>query len=316
MSGIFRFIRCLFVLLLLELGIMSGSGVAAIAGETLFTSTLSNLSSSGKDGAILATISPGTALNVLKTSGDRLKVEITGWSPEGGEKYLFTEIGQRIRLANLTDLGQKSRTVAGQKEDYYENIWQEVRLSGWIAKRDTTSKITDVWKSARSLFHNRCTRCHALHRPTEFKANQWPSILKIMTVRAGLSLPEKALVTQYLQTYAKDQTGAPVLADDCKSAAPDPSVAIITGDAALAATGASLFASDNCSACHGDDAKTPALPAYPKLAGQNADYLYKQLADFKSGARSNDQDDIMKNTIADIPDADLRAISYWLSTAR
>ena len=45
--------------------------------------------------------------------------------------------------------------------------------------------------------------------------------------------------------------------------------------------------SATCAGCHGVDGKSPTNPAWPKLAGQNADYIIKQLSDFKSGARKN-----------------------------
>jgi cytochrome c553 len=41
-----------------------------------------------------------------------------------------------------------------------------------------------------------------------------------------------------------------------------------------------------CVACHGVGGNS-ANPEWPKLAGQNAGYIAKQLADFKSGARKN-----------------------------
>jgi len=40
-----------------------------------------------------------------------------------------------------------------------------------------------------------------------------------------------------------------------------------------------------CAACHGADGNS-LVPMYPKLAGQSASYLVKQLADFKKGATS------------------------------
>jgi cytochrome c553 len=40
-----------------------------------------------------------------------------------------------------------------------------------------------------------------------------------------------------------------------------------------------------CGACHGADGNSPA-PTFPKLAGQHASYLLKQMKDIKSGARS------------------------------
>lgn len=43
-----------------------------------------------------------------------------------------------------------------------------------------------------------------------------------------------------------------------------------------------------CMACHGPGGNS-LVPTWPKLAGQQSAYLYKQLMDFKSGARKNDQ---------------------------
>lgn len=42
-----------------------------------------------------------------------------------------------------------------------------------------------------------------------------------------------------------------------------------------------------CAGCHGADGNGGGDPTWPKLAGQDADYVAKQLADFKSGARQN-----------------------------
>jgi cbb3-type cytochrome c oxidase subunit III len=41
-----------------------------------------------------------------------------------------------------------------------------------------------------------------------------------------------------------------------------------------------------CAACHGADGNAIA-PTFPKLAGQHAEYLYKELTNFKSGERAN-----------------------------
>jgi Cytochrome c553 len=43
-----------------------------------------------------------------------------------------------------------------------------------------------------------------------------------------------------------------------------------------------------CAACHGADGNST-TPIWPKLAGQHAEYIVKQLQDFKSGKRSNEQ---------------------------
>ena len=41
-----------------------------------------------------------------------------------------------------------------------------------------------------------------------------------------------------------------------------------------------------CAACHGPDGNS-SIPVNPSLAGQHPGYLYKQLADFKTGRRKN-----------------------------
>ena len=46
--------------------------------------------------------------------------------------------------------------------------------------------------------------------------------------------------------------------------------------------------SETCAACHGVDGNSVS-PVWPKLAGQHPGYIFKQLKDFRSGARKNIQ---------------------------
>lgn len=85
---------------------------------------------------------------------------------------------------------------------------------------------------------------------------------------------------------------------------------------AQAPTGAQLYVSKTCVACHGKDAKTPLLPDYPKLAGQNKDYLYRQMLDIKSGARSNGNSAAMKGVMPIVNEEELKIIAEWLSTLK
>ena len=83
---------------------------------------------------------------------------------------------------------------------------------------------------------------------------------------------------------------------------------------AMALDGAALYKSKTCFSCHGQDAQTPIMPVYPKLAGQNADYAYNQMMDIKSGARANGQSAAMKGIMAGVSAEEARAIADWLST--
>ncbi len=84
------------------------------------------------------------------------------------------------------------------------------------------------------------------------------------------------------------------------------------GGSVLAADGAKLFKTKTCFSCHGKDAKSPLLPVYPPLAGQNADYAFNQMKDIKSGARSGGQAMLMKGIIAQVSEEEMRIIADWL----
>lgn len=83
---------------------------------------------------------------------------------------------------------------------------------------------------------------------------------------------------------------------------------------AVALDGAELFQKKTCFSCHGKDAKTPILPIYPKLAGQNADYAFNQMKDIQSGARNNGQTLAMKGVMHLVNDEELKAIAAWIAT--
>jgi cytochrome c len=82
------------------------------------------------------------------------------------------------------------------------------------------------------------------------------------------------------------------------------------------ADGAALFQSKGCAGCHGAGGKAPVMPVYPKLAGQNEQYLLNQMKDIKSGARSNGQAAVMKAVVAGVSDADLAEIAKYLASEK
>lgn len=62
-----------------------------------------------------------------------------------------------------------------------------------------------------------------------------------------------------------------------------------------------------CVACHGADGNSPA-DIYPKIAGQHADYLVKQLKEFKTGTRDNA---IMLGMSATLSDQDMEDLAAY-----
>lgn len=94
-------------------------------------------------------------------------------------------------------------------------------------------------------------------------------------------------------------------------------VIVWTISALLALGGVSALAAGNaaagkakavaCGGCHGAEGNS-ANPQWPKLAGQPAGYIAKQLEDFKSGAR---KDPLMAPQAAALSKADMLDIGAW-----
>ena len=84
-----------------------------------------------------------------------------------------------------------------------------------------------------------------------------------------------------------------------------PQLLFAQGDAAAGQAKSAL-----CATCHGADGNSQ-LSINPKLAGQNASYLVKQLMDYKSGARANPT---MTAMVAALTDQDVLDIAAWYSS--
>ena len=67
-----------------------------------------------------------------------------------------------------------------------------------------------------------------------------------------------------------------------------------------------------CAACHGADGNSTS-PQFPKLAGQNAGYISRELARFKSGERKNP---IMAGMAAGLSEQDMQDIAAYFATQK
>lgn len=68
-----------------------------------------------------------------------------------------------------------------------------------------------------------------------------------------------------------------------------------------------------CAGCHGADGNGGADPTWPRLAGQDPDYIAKQLADFKSGAR---KDPVMSGMAAPLSPADMKNLGAYYASLK
>tara|TARA_B110000902_G_scaffold36808_1_gene38862 strand:+ start:83 stop:640 length:558 start_codon:yes stop_codon:yes gene_type:complete len=74
--------------------------------------------------------------------------------------------------------------------------------------------------------------------------------------------------------------------------------------------GASLFTGLGCAECH---ATVPIDNKAPHLTAQHADYLAKQMTDFRNGNRFNDIDGVMRAVMETVTDAQIEELAAYLS---
>ena len=90
----------------------------------------------------------------------------------------------------------------------------------------------------------------------------------------------------------------------------------------LAAQGQKIYRGGNlvsgvaaCAGCHGPDG-TGIPGQYPRISGQFAAYIEAQLKAFKSGARANDPNGMMRGVAARMSDPEIKAVSEYAAGLR
>ena len=120
------------------------------------------------------------------------------------------------------------------------------------------------------------------------------------SIAASLSDQDMADIAAYYETLGHDPAAVvPAKADKV----PSPQVAALLQKAA-------------CASCHGDNFAKPIDPAYPKIAGQHADYMFVALKAYKmennpSVGRSNG---VMGAIAKQFSNAELKALAGYVST--
>jgi len=70
-----------------------------------------------------------------------------------------------------------------------------------------------------------------------------------------------------------------------------------------------------CDGCHAEDGKGNDAVGFPSLAGQHAEYIAKQLKDFRAGVRSNDNG-MMQNITKGLSDKEIQALAEYVASMR
>ncbi len=93
-------------------------------------------------------------------------------------------------------------------------------------------------------------------------------------------------------------------------------VALLGAKPAVAKTGKELYVTKGCPACHGADGKAPLQPIYPKMNGQNAQYLVATLKAYKVQERKGAQAMLMWGMAAQLNDDEMKKIANYLSKVK
>ncbi len=68
-----------------------------------------------------------------------------------------------------------------------------------------------------------------------------------------------------------------------------------------------------CNACHGADFKTSLMPIYPKLAGQNKEYLVSAITAYKAGERTGTNAGMMTPMVSSLTDAEIEELVTYIA---
>lgn len=164
--------------------------------------------------------------------------------------------------------------------------------------------------------------CVACHGPDGNSTNPiWPKI-------AGqhASYIEKQL-TDFHGEARKDATMSPMAAplspEDIKNlAAYYASQKMATGSAnpEKIQLGKDIYKGGNlttqvtaCAACHSPTGMGNPASNYPRVSGQHAPYILKQLKDFKSSTRTNDDSSMMRSIAKRMTEAEMEAVAEYMS---
>jgi cytochrome c553 len=79
---------------------------------------------------------------------------------------------------------------------------------------------------------------------------------------------------------------------------------------------AALLGKANCASCHGANFSSPISPAYPKIGGQHADYLFVALKAYKvsDNAKVGRNNPIMASMAKQYSNAELKLLANYLAS--
>ncbi|WP_235860490.1 NapC/NirT family cytochrome c [Photobacterium phosphoreum] len=191
-----------------QLTINSGEAPATTILYSLASKKLYTADSTSGD--VQGQLYPASEVKVLGTSGDMLKVQMTGWQQQGSTTgMLVQDMAKQIQTVSLNADLQKSATILNTVKAEDGQTWQQLQVSAWISQRNMLASIKPIWAYGKEILDATCSQCHAIPDPKHLTANGWVQGLKAMQQYYMLNKDEERTLLKYLQDNAKD---APVAA--------------------------------------------------------------------------------------------------------
>ncbi|SJZ89759.1 pentaheme c-type cytochrome TorC [Photobacterium toruni] len=178
----------------------------APAAKTLYTLASKKLyTTDSASGDAQGQLYPASKVEVLGTSGDMIKVQITGWQQQGSTTgMLVQDMAKQIQTVSLNADLQKSATILNTVKAEDGQIWQQEQVSAWITQRNMLASMKPIWAYGKEILDASCSQCHATPDPKHLTANGWVQGLKAMQQYYMLNKDEERTLLKYLQDNAKD----------------------------------------------------------------------------------------------------------------
>ncbi len=165
--------------------------------------------------------------------------------------------------------------------------------------------------------------CAACHGADGNSVNpEWPKL-------AG---QHASYIEKQLHDFRADKRADPVMSAQAKGIKSDADIADLaayfsskktklgSADPDKVALGEAIYRGGNltsgvaaCSGCHSPDGAGNPAAKFPRIAGQQAKYVVKQLKSFKSGSRNNDPGKMMRNVALKMTDAEMQAVAEYIA---
>ncbi|PSJ45159.1 cytochrome c4 [Zobellella endophytica] len=136
----------------------------------------------------------------------------------------------------------------------------------------------------------------------EFKAAAAGGTGRANAIMAGMVMPLSEQDMADLAAYYASEAVTPVAVSE----------AVIEQGAALYQGGDIERGITACIACHGPRGEGLESAKFPRLSGQHPAYIKAQLEAFRSGARENDPNGMMRDIATKLTDADIEVLSQYV----